>query len=131
MEVHCIRCRRLISRQFIENRQAGPKCAADTTARVLLSEPYNLVPYPWNHDLPEGVPQVKHDTRARYEGQRLDESGAVIPHGRGSKRPGRQVWVPGWVRIVESAWARLGLAHKNRRDRLLCALSRFHLRSPG
>lgn len=129
MEVHCIKCRRLVSRQFLENHQHGPKCAGDTTARVLLSEPYNLVPYPARHDLPDHVPQVKHQTRARYEGQRLDECGAVIPKGR--SLPGWQVWVPAWVEIVVDAWRRLGLARKNRRDALLRALCAYHGTNPS
>lgn len=127
MEVFCIRCRRRISRQFMEKHYRGHKCDADHDARVLLSIRH-LVPYPRGHDLPDSIPRETHVTRARYEGQRLDESGAVIPirsrsSRKGSKRGlGRQVWVPFWVRIVEGAWARLGLARKNRRDRLLSAL---------
>lgn len=130
MEVHCIRCRRRISRQFLDNHQRGKKCDRDTDARVLLSPPYNAVPYPIGHDLPDCIPHTVHVTRARYEGQRLDESGAVIPNGKGGRKGsnrgfGRQVWVSAWVRTVESAWARLSLAHKNRRDRLLCALHKL------
>ncbi len=130
MEVHCIYCRRPISRQFIENHQRGKKCEWDTNARVLLSGPYNLVPYPFGHNLPDCIPRVLHYTRARYEGPRLDESGTILTRSRSGRRGSRrgfscQVWVPAWVRVVESAWARLALAHKNRRDRLLCALHKL------
>lgn len=120
MEVHCIHCRRPISRQFLANHQDGPKCQADALAGVLLRE--GLVPYPQGHDLPDCVYKEFHRTRARYEGARLNEAGAVLPL---YSKPYRQIWVPGWVRPVTGAWARSGSAHKNRRDRVLCALSKL------
>lgn len=117
MEVHCIRCRRQISRQFLVGHQRGPKCQADELAGELLRA--GLVPYPVGNDLPTCIPQRMADTRARYEGARLDDAGAVLTN---SRKRHRQLWVPGWVRPVTGAWARAGRAHRNRRDRVLCAL---------
>lgn len=119
MEVYCIHCRRLISRQFLANHQAGPRCKADTTARILLAPPHNLMPYPMENNLPKCIPTVAHVTRARHEGQRLNENGAVIPR---SSRFYLQLWVPAWVDVIVEAWMLLDRAHKNRRDRVLCAL---------
>lgn len=120
MEVHCIRCRRQVSRQFLVNHQGGRKCQGDALAGELLRR--GLVPYPSGNDLPDCLHKETHLTRARYEGARLDEAGALVPL---YSKPYRQVWVPGWVRPVTGAWARSGAAHKNRRDRALCALSKL------